>query len=251
MGYFLNPALGDLRDEINRAFPGRAKVSDGWIGDAAHSARKSDHNPDGNGEVNAIDVTQWDPGTPDNPNDDVAEAVAEYLRRTKDPRVKYVIWRGKMFSSYATSSTPAWTWRNGKGHYRHVHISIYGSAHDGPWGFKMPGDAKPELKRVWLPFRSGDTDAKIAARGGMTHQVTEAQLILTALSIRWEDKRLDPRMHAHPGEHRGYSEQATKEFKRRIQRFQKAMGLSVWENDDPWIGPATIGMLRLWNAWTS
>jgi peptidoglycan hydrolase-like protein with peptidoglycan-binding domain len=48
--------LANLRREIDRRFPGRDHRSDGWIGDAAHQKRKSDHNPDGRGVVHAIDV---------------------------------------------------------------------------------------------------------------------------------------------------------------------------------------------------
>lgn len=38
--------LRQLRDTVNRRWPDRDKTSDGWIGDAAHQARQSAHNPD-------------------------------------------------------------------------------------------------------------------------------------------------------------------------------------------------------------
>jgi hypothetical protein len=38
-------------------FPERSKESDGSIGNAEHSARQSDHNPDQFGIVRAIDIT--------------------------------------------------------------------------------------------------------------------------------------------------------------------------------------------------
>lgn len=133
-------SLVQLRDEVNGRWPKRATTSDGALGDAAHSARRSDHNPDDKGVVRAVDVTEWDPDTPHDDNDDVAEVIAETLRASRDPRIKYVIWRGRMFSSYGTSSRRAWEWgpySGPNGHFQHVHVSVVADDRaDGtaPWG---------------------------------------------------------------------------------------------------------------------
>lgn len=122
MSWRLAKALEVFRAQVNARFPGRAKVSDGTIGDAAHAARPSDHNPDKDGVVKAIDITT-------DPNDDAnTEALAEHLRQTRDPRLKYVIAQGRMYSSYPAHGVAAWAWRpyTGKNpHVHHFHLSVH------------------------------------------------------------------------------------------------------------------------------
>jgi len=241
--------LVSLREDINRAYPGRSKVSDGWIGDTAHSSRVSDHNPDGHGVVYAIDVTQDDAAhTPTNPNDDVAEAVAEFLRTNRNPAIKYVIWRGRMFSSYATSTTPAWTWRKytgPNGHFHHVHISLKSGIGDTTitWSFRRPGGVV--VTKNWRAIHPGDSDALIAAFGGEGHEVSEVQLILTALASKLNLPALNP--GPLDGIYGPRSQEAVSAFKSFCIAMQKLSGQLPWQYTDPIVGTNTIAALRFWN----
>jgi peptidoglycan hydrolase-like protein with peptidoglycan-binding domain len=134
-GNRLAKSLVKLIDDIDLKFPGRETESDGTIGDKAHQARKSDHNPsvqhNGQGIVRALDVTH-DPGGGFD-----AGAFAEALRESRDPRILNVIFNGRIFSS----TVSPWVWRDrnkGPGdHTRHVHISVVENPalfdDTGPW----------------------------------------------------------------------------------------------------------------------
>lgn len=53
----LAKTLRILRDDnINIKWPQRPRGNDGWIGDAAHQARNSDHNPNKRDTVDAVDI---------------------------------------------------------------------------------------------------------------------------------------------------------------------------------------------------
>lgn len=119
----LAKSLHTLREQVNAAWPQRKKQHDGTIGDAAHAGRVSDHNPsildDIHGVVSALDITHDPKGGCD------AHGLAEHLRVRRDPRIKYVISNGRIFSS----STSPWKWRKYTGknpHRTHVHISVKG-----------------------------------------------------------------------------------------------------------------------------
>lgn len=151
----LAKSLETLREQVNALAPKRSKRDDGWIGDAAHAARASDHNPNKKGVVQAIDITH----DPKNGMD--AHALAETLRLNRDRRIKYVISNGRIFSS----STKPWEWRKYAGsnpHSRHVHISVgdIASYYDDPAAWKIgakpapvapPPDLKPPPPHVERP----------------------------------------------------------------------------------------------------
>lgn len=127
-----------LVDETNRTFPKRDKASDGWLGDAAHASRKSDHNPDGNGVVRAQDIDE--DLHPDFPH--AMEAIVQFvvgLGRQGDPRLNpdgYVIYEGRIWSSAHNWRERPYTGVNA--HSKHAHFSC-GSRPSGydlilPWG---------------------------------------------------------------------------------------------------------------------
>ncbi len=114
-------SLVELRDEVNARWPNRSKVSDGTIGDAAHAATWSDHNPTTAGVVCAFDITHDPVNGPD------GSVLSELFRSHPHPDVKYVIWNRRIFSAYPSGSVPPFTWRAYTGadpHTSHVHVSV-------------------------------------------------------------------------------------------------------------------------------
>lgn len=120
----LSKGAAKLREQMNLRFPKRDTRSDGWLGDKAHAARVSDHNPDKNGIVHAIDIDK-DFG---NPKDNPAERLANELRiyaksgRKGSDRLKYVIYNRRI-----ASAREDWRWRPYSGanpHTSHIHVSV-------------------------------------------------------------------------------------------------------------------------------
>jgi hypothetical protein len=140
-------SLVTLRDQINTLAPDRDKSSDGTIGDQSHQARKSDHNPNAAGVVQAMDITN-DPA-----HGLVSRDIAELLRLSQDRRIKYVISNRQIFSS----TVSPWQWRPYTGvnaHTKHVHISVV----DDP---KFYDDSEPwaleRLAKVEAPAATSAT----------------------------------------------------------------------------------------------
>lgn len=119
MTWRLAKSLQTLLSDVNQKWPHRSKVSDGTIGDAAHSARISDHNPNKAGVVCAVDITN------DPVNGPAGHALANMLIQSRDVRIKYIISDAQICSG-AGGPSP-WVWRKYKGanqHRHHVHISV-------------------------------------------------------------------------------------------------------------------------------
>lgn len=139
-------SLLTLRDQVNAAHPKRDKGSDGTIGDARHAASVSDHNPDVAGVVRALDLDH-DPagaGTADTLD---AHKLADVLVASRDPRIKYVISRGRIARSYAKAGVKPYTWAKYTGedpHTSHIHVSVVSTqAADSTRPWKITADALP------------------------------------------------------------------------------------------------------------
>jgi len=111
----------ELRDAVTTWYPDRRTTSDGWLGDARHAAKKSDHNPNEQAGfvVRAIDIDS---------RLDSSEGLSVYLAdqiricAKTDKRISYVIHNGMIASKILN-----FKWRKYSGfnkHTRHVHVSF-------------------------------------------------------------------------------------------------------------------------------
>lgn len=120
MSWRLAKSLTKLREQVNAAYPGRDKTSDGSIGDAAHATRKSDHNPwityQGQGIVTAIDIDE------DVDARGSVEHIVKAIQASRDPRVKYIIYEGRI--SVQGDITKWKAYKGVNPHKHHAHISV-------------------------------------------------------------------------------------------------------------------------------
>jgi hypothetical protein len=162
-GQRLAKSLITLINQMDAQFPIRDRSSDGTIGDVRHQHEVSDHNPDHEGVVRALDITH-----------DPAHGVDTYkladnLRIGRDPRIKYLISNRRICGNegYASrNGVPAWTWTAYHGtnpHNMHVHVSVSND------------DALADDTRPWI---IGDTGSPAHPRlklGDSGDAVKEAQ----------------------------------------------------------------------------
>jgi hypothetical protein len=206
-GWRVAGSLLTLRSQVDALYPGRSKVSDGTIGDAAHQAEVSDHNPDIFGIVRALDLTH-DPEH----GCDIGQ-LSDALAAARDPRVSYVI-ANRLIMSGPGGPSP-WIWRNYGGsdpHTNHIHISVVGESIADlttPWnlpglggevattnekidammmGFPSTADGDPVCPTRWQIATENwqrETTQKLATMGTLTvDYVKLAKALLDELAAR-------------------------------------------------------------------
>lgn len=157
----LAKSLAKLREQINAEFPHRDKTSDGSVGDLAHKGRKSDHNPNLAGVVTAIDIDE------DLNGDRTLEQIVTAIRRSKDKRVKYIIYEGRI----TVQGSDLQSWKKYSGinkHDHHAHISVAASPSlyddNSDWSINGTADTLATKPSVSLPtLRRGSKGLEVKA----------------------------------------------------------------------------------------
>ena len=126
-----------LREQFDDSFPDRDRRSDGWLGDARHQSRVSDHNPDAKtGLVRAIDIDRDVSGIA---KPDIMPDIVDQIRiaaKNGDKRISYIIFDGKI-----ASSKQSWRWRTYDGinkHNHHCHVSFTKQGDEDSSFFNIP-----------------------------------------------------------------------------------------------------------------
>ena len=128
-------SLKKLKEQILEKWPNADKTQFGTIGDAAHQATTSDHNPEADGTVDAMDI----PHQPEIGLD--TYRLADILLNSRDKRIKYLISNRRIGGdeNYAKrNNVKPWTWGPYNGvnpHDHHMHISVNDEGQDDrtPW----------------------------------------------------------------------------------------------------------------------
>lgn len=158
MAWRLARSLETLRAQVNAKWPNRSKSSDGSIGDASHSSRLSDHNPDPSGVVRAIDITH-DPLSGFD-----SYAFADMILKNQDRRLKYVISNRRIGAGPAGPSPGVWRKYTGlNAHDHHCHISVVADAqgdNTDSWDIAAVNAPNPDVVAAYVAppptLRKGD-----------------------------------------------------------------------------------------------
>lgn len=173
----LAKSLEHFRNQINEAYPNRSKLSDGTIGDQAHQASFSDHNPNSGGVVTAFDLTH------DPKNGVDAGTIAFNLVRSRDGRIKYLIWDGQILVP-----DQGWYWQKYSGdnpHDKHIHISVNQGNQDNlnNWYFKEEQMATIATKEIVDSLAHAYLNDSVARNVGLNYYIGQpVENVITAFN---------------------------------------------------------------------
>jgi len=156
---YLNRSLTNFRAAVNTKYPRRDKQSDGWIGDEAHQATDSDHNPDSDGSVDA-----WDMDVDLRSGDDPAAIESLKAVFQRHPASRY--WIHNRWIAHRSTGWKRQPYRGSNPHDKHVHWNSdqANETNNSPWILgehmavtttEMDGVAD----MVW--YRDTDPDAEV------------------------------------------------------------------------------------------
>lgn len=186
VAWYVDEGLAKLIVQWKKEHPGSVVYT---IGDASHLSRTSEHNPEPDGplpgqdegEVDAADfmighgVTEAD-----------LRGLADAIVGNRDPRVYYVIWKGRICSSHVVGGVPPWTWRKYSGsdhHDDHVHLSVDDEfdRNTSDWDLE---DEMAARTLTWREFEVSMPEHRIGDEDGMWdgyNRITRAQAVLNTL----------------------------------------------------------------------
>jgi hypothetical protein len=238
-----------LRDQMDAAFPGRSRVSDGYIGDTAHQNTSSDHNPwYGPGIVTAADWTH------DPRNGFDIDKFTDQLQASRDGRIKYVIANGWIMDSRPQFSPWQWVRYYGSNpHTSHVHVSVVatpacddmsrwnvpmlGSGGGGGGGGGTPSPSKPPYPgpyqlagHHYYGLKSGPAESIGGANSWERPAIKAIQQKLVSLGYarRGNGQQVAPSSWATDGWSDGVFEQLTKDAVIRFQQAHRRNSTSRW-----------------------